>query len=220
LPCLSLMPPPPHFARGPGAPSNPIPQMPRESNAKNYSFTSWETDPFTRALETDALADVWRKLVPAEWTLMLGATSKRIRAALARLPMHVRLPAVVQFPKPWERQGDKDRKTVEAISCGLPRLQEWCLITTLNLALCRIGDQGIAGVKMLSKALEGLPSLTHLKISILITLGRKVLVFSWQRCSRSLQLPILVSDGIKWDGRCNQADGSTWVLDSPRPPSS
>jgi hypothetical protein len=134
--------------------------MPRESNAKNYSFTSWETDPFTRALETDALADVWRKLVPAEWTLMLGATSKRIRAALARLPMHVRLPAVVQFPKPWERQGDKDRKTVEAISCGLPRLQEWCLITTLNLALCRIGDQGIAGVKMLSKALGGTP-FTH-----------------------------------------------------------
>ncbi len=40
------------------------------------------TDAFTRALETGALADVWRKLVPAEWTLMLGATSKRIRAAL------------------------------------------------------------------------------------------------------------------------------------------
>ena len=87
--------------------------------------------------------ELWARgvLCPAERAVMLGATSKRVRALLAR--MQRRVPAVVHVVK---------GASMDAVAGGLVKLQGWCQVVKLDLTrgfATRIGAEGaerLAGV--------------------------------------------------------------------------
>ena len=130
--------------------------------------------------------ELWARglLCPAECALMLGATSKGVRAALARL--HRRVPATLRVV---------DRAGIEAVARGLVGLQGWCQVVRLDMkrggrfegsALMELGGGvsangvgwltatpgvgggeaiGVEGARRLAEALRQCPSLTGLRLA-------------------------------------------------------
>jgi hypothetical protein len=68
--------------------------------------------------------DLWARsvLVPVERVVMLSATSKRVRALLARLPR--RMPAAVRAAR---------CASIGSVTSGVRHLLAWCQVVTLEL---------------------------------------------------------------------------------------
>ena len=84
--------------------------------------------------------ELWARgvLCPAERVVMLGATSRRVRALLER--MQRRVPAAVRV---------RTDVSMESVAGGLPNLLAGCSVVRLDLSSCEIGAEGagsLAGV--------------------------------------------------------------------------
>ena len=120
-------------------------------------WSKWTMDgasSLVKALES-LPEDLWARgvLCPVERVVMLGATSKRVRALLARLKR--RVPAAA----PVARDA-----SMQSVVEGLPGLIEWCQVVRLTVE--RGGDAGGAairedGARILAGALTVLQLQTH-----------------------------------------------------------
>ena len=98
----------------------------------------------------DCPADLWARngICPPERTIMLAATSKRIRDLLDQLPRQV--PARVKV------------KRMEGLDVGLPRMLKWLSITVLEM--CGLG-LGAEGAGRLAGVLGHCGALAHLNLA-------------------------------------------------------
>ena len=135
--------------------------------------------------------DLWTRMCPAGRTILLGATSKRVRALLAQLqsrvaaevwvkpfrvlsdirmdqslPIHHRIsPRQLSWrgpiPSPIPSSAGTPPLILLDIYRGMPRLQSWCVITTLSFAGCVLG---VVGASELATVLRQCPDLTCLNL--------------------------------------------------------
>ena len=147
--------------------------------------------------------ELWARGVvcPAERSVMLGATSKRVRELLARMQRQV--PAVVRVVR---------GAGMEAVAAGLRGLQEWCQMVRLELKRDRTGGApiGEAGAWRLAGALRQCSALAvlHLDGNRIGDEGVRSLARALRKCSSLTELLVDGNDiGAEGAGRLAEALG-------------
>ena len=149
-------------------------------------WSKWTMDgasSLVKALES-LPEDLWARgvLCPVDRVVMLGATSKRVRALLARLKR--RVPAAAQVARD---------ASMQSVVEGLPGLIEWCQVVRLTVE--RGGDAGGAairedGARILAGVLGQCPSLTVLQLqgNRIGAEGARILGWVLRQCSSLAEL--------------------------------